>query len=53
METDAKHAQWYFIHIFVMNYKTDEYETELSTLPLATSVVVSHEESFYFMLYFG
>jgi len=29
--------------IFVINYKTGEYETQLSTLSLATSVVVSYE----------
>lgn len=33
--------------IFVINYKTGEYETELSTLSLATSVVVPYERQFY------
>jgi hypothetical protein len=35
--------------IFVINYKTGEYETQLSALSLATSAMVSFDENF--MLY--
>jgi hypothetical protein len=32
--------------IFVINYKTGEYETQLSALSFATAVVISFDENF-------